>query len=271
MKKIYLLTFLLVFSYLDAVSQNLVILHTNDTHSQIETMRTGSEAGTGGVHRRFEYFDQVHKENDNVLIVDAGDFSQGTPYFTVFKGDMEIELMNALGYDVVAVGNHEFDNGTEELARRLRNADFTAVCANYDFSDTPLSGIIKPYTIVEKAGKKIGIIGILTDLSIMVSKKNIEGLVYMDPISVSNKWAKYLKKKEKCDLIIVLSHIGYDEGNVSDIILAENSKFIDIIIGGHSHTFLETEKIYKNLRGKDVLIVQNGDKGGWVGRFDISF
>ncbi len=267
---ILILTGLLALTGTDVFGQNLVILHTNDTHSQIEEIRSGKGAGTGGVHRRAEYFDQVRAENENVLILDAGDFSQGTPYFTIFKGDIEIELMNALGYEVACIGNHEFDNGVAELARRLRNADFTVVCCNYDFSGTALDGIIQPYTIEEKAGKKIGIIGVITELTTLVSAKNIEGMKYMDAFETVNKWAKHLKEDEDCDLVIVLSHLGYS-GKKSDIALAEASHDIDIIIGGHSHTFLKSERTYQNLDGRDVIVTQAGAQGEWIGRFDISW
>lgn len=250
---------------------HLVILHTNDTHSQIEEIRTGNGAGNGGVHRRAAYFEKVRSENENVLILDAGDYNQGTPYFTVFNGDLEMKLMNALGYDVVALGNHEFDNGVDELARRLSKAEFTTVCANYDFSATPLKDIVKPYAIVEKGGKKIGIFGLTANLGSLVSKQNLKGMVYMKPYEVADKWAAYLKNEEHCDLVIALTHIGYSNypNRVSDIGLAKATENIDIIIGGHSHTFLKSEKIYQNKKGKDVVIVQDGAQGEYVGRLDI--
>lgn len=254
-------------------AQDLVILHTNDTHSQIEEIRTGKGAGTGGVHRRAEYFSRIRSEHDNVLVLDAGDYNQGTPYFTVFGGDLEMELMNSLGYDVVALGNHEFDNGVDELARRLSSAKFQTVCANYDFSGTPLEEYVKPYAIVYKAGKKIGIFGLLANLKSLVSKQNTEGIVYMDPFETADKWADYLKNVEKCDLVIALSHLGYSgyPNQPCDINLAKRSENIDIIIGGHSHTFLKSAKVYPNRAGKDVVIVQAGCQGEYVGRLDIDF
>lgn len=250
---------------------HLVILHTNDTHSQIEEIRTGKGTGNGGMHRRAAYFEQIRSENENVLILDAGDYNQGTPYFTVFNGDLEMELMNALGYDVVAIGNHELDNGPDELARRLSKAKFTTVCANYDFSATPLADLVKPYTIIEKGGRKIGIFGLTANLGSLVSKQNLKGMVYMKPYEVADKWAAYLKNEEHCDLVIALTHIGYSAypNRISDIGLAKATENIDIIIGGHSHTFLKSEKIYQNRRGKDVVIVQAGAQGEYVGRFDI--
>ncbi len=254
----------------DICAQELIILHTNDSHSQIETVRSGKGAGLGGVHRRAEYFEQVRSEDKDLLILDAGDFSQGTPYFTIFKGDLEVELMNELGYEVATLGNHEFDNGTAELARRLRNADFQVVCANYDFSQTELKDIVKPYTIVEKAGKHIGIIGLTVELSNLVAKNNIAGMVHKDPIKTANELAGYLKDEAGCDMVIVLSHLGYYDGD-SDIKLAESSRNIDIIIGGHSHTFLKKAKICQDLDDKDVVIVQTGAHGEYVGRFDIEF
>ncbi len=256
-----------------AQDSHLVILHTNDTHSQIEEIRTGKGAGTGGIHRRAEYFAQVRNSNKEVLVLDAGDYSQGTPYFTVFKGDLEVELMNSLGYEVAALGNHEFDNGVAELARRLSKAKFVTVCANYDFTGTPLEDIVKPYTIVYKAGKKIGIFGLVANLGSLVSKQNLEGMVFMDTYDVADKWADYLKNEEKCDLVIALTHIGYSgyPNQVSDIALAEKSENIDIIIGGHSHTFLKTEKVYKNRKGEDVIILHAGAQGEYVGRLDIDF
>ncbi len=256
--------------------KELVILHTNDTHSQIESIRTGKGAGKGGVDRRAEYFEKVRRENKNVLILDAGDWNQGTPYFTVFKGDMEMELMNKLGYDVACLGNHEFDNGQQELARRLAMAEFPVVCANYDFSTSPsdLKNYVKPYVIINKGGIKIGVFGLLVNIKSLVAQKSRDALVYKDPVEVSNELAKMLKEEEKCNLVIALSHLGYRAYNpeaASDINLAKNTRNIDIIIGGHSHTFLKSEKVYQNLDGKDVIVLQAGAQGEYVGRLDLKF
>ena len=256
-------------------TDTLIILHTNDTHSQLEPERTGRNKGLGGVHRRAAYFDQQieHYGRGNVLLLDAGDYNQGTPYFTVFKGDIEIEMFNSLGYDAVALGNHEFDNGQEELARRLKMAKFPSVCANYDFKGTPLEGLVKPYVIVKKAGKKIGIIGLTVYLPSCVTAKAVQGLKYENPIAVANKYAMYLKEQKKCDFVIVLSHLGYtSEGDLtSDVDVARNSENIDIIVGGHSHTFLKEDKVYKNLSGKDVHVLQTGAHGIYVGKMEVTF
>lgn len=273
MKRTVLTIILIVFPLSVAFGQDIVILHTNDTHSQIEPVRAGKGKGMGGIHRRAEYFKQVKAENENVLILDAGDYNQGTPYFTVFKGDLEVELMNELGYDVATLGNHEFDNGMEELARRLAKAEYVTVCANYDFKGTPLEKYIKPYVIVEKGGRKIGVFGLLRDIRTLVSRQNSEGMVYHDIYDVADETAELLKEDEGCDIVIALTHIGYSAaGNgASDIELAKRTENIDIIIGGHSHTFLKSERIYQNREGEDVIVVQAGCSGEWVGRFDISF
>lgn len=269
-----LLSALVIFSCsLDAHARKLVILHTNDTHSQIEVVRSGKGIGKGGVHQRAEFFAKIKAENENVLILDAGDYNQGTPYFTIFKGDLEVQVMNELGYEVVTLGNHEFDNGLDELARRLRNAKYTTVCANYDFTDTPLKDIIKPYVVIERGGLKIGIFGITTDLKTLVAKQNIKGMVYEDAYEVTDAMALKLRKELGCDLVIALTHIGYSgyPNQLSDINLAQKTENVDIIIGGHSHTFLKSEKIYKNRAGKDVVIVQAGAQGEYVGCLEIEY
>lgn len=262
--------------YGNVAAQDLVILHTNDTHSQITPQVTGEGKGLGGYERREAYINKVRKEfgKKNVLLVDAGDFSQGSPYFSLFKGDVEIELLNALKYEVVCLGNHEFDNGQQELARRIGNAKFPVLCANYNFEESPLNGAVKPYTIVEKAGKKIGIIGLLCNIKGVVSSKYLKGAEYVHPVKIMNSLALELKNTHKCDLVIVLSHCGYyagRENNPGDEYLAVQSENVDIIIGGHSHTKLEDKVMFKNKAGKDVMVVQDGEKGEYVGRIDLWF
>ncbi|MGE4414915.1 MAG: bifunctional UDP-sugar hydrolase/5'-nucleotidase [Bacteroidales bacterium] len=254
--------------------QDLVILHTNDVHSNIEPLKSGRNAGNGGFQRRANYIKTVRDSHPNVLLLDAGDYNQGTPYYTLFKGEMEVMLYNAMGYDAVSLGNHEFDDGQEALAKRLQKADYKTLCANYDFDDTPLEGIIEPYTIIHKGGKKIGIIGALLDLNGYVSAKAIEGLEYNNPVRIVNKLAKMLKKKENCDLVIVLSHLGYSsrrKDGPGDLELAQASRNVDLVLGGHSHTFLEEPTVVKNKEGKEVIVNQTGALGVYVGRIDINF
>ncbi len=259
-----------------AKGQDLVILHTNDTHSQITPQVTGEGKGLGGYERREAYINKIVKEygRKNVLIVDAGDFSQGSPYFSLFKGDVEIELLNALGYDVVCLGNHEFDNGQQELARRVGNAKFQVVCANYDFTGGPLDGLVKPYTIIKKGGRKIGIIGLLCNIKGVVSSKYQENAKYIHPVKVLNRLALELKNEHKCDLVIALSHCGHNAGretNPGDEYIAAHSENVDIIVGGHSHTKLKDKVVVKNKLGRDVIIVQDGEKGEYVGKLDVWF
>jgi len=240
----------------NASSQELVIIHYNDTHSHIEPERSGKNAGQGGVVERAALIDSVYKASGkkNVLLLHGGDFNQGTTYFTELGGQIEVELHNALGYDATALGNHEFDNGLDDLAARVKRLKADVLCANYDFSKFTLGKYVKPYTIVKKAGLKIGIVGLLTDVSSVVAHDIAKNLHYLDPAVVVNAYAEYLTDKKKCDMIIVLSHLGFGE----DMDLASKIKGVDLIIGGHSHTTLKDIRYIEDLDHKKVPIVQNG-------------
>lgn len=277
MKRIIAFIAVLVLSCGLAIAQNhrLVILHLNDTHSHLEPERSGKLAGVGGTVERAVYVDSVRKVDGkkNVLLVHAGDFNQGTPYFSVLKGDVEIELVNALGYDVIALGNHEFDNGMEELARRLGNLKKTRViCANYDFGGTPLEKYVKPYTIVKKGGLKIGMIGFLSDIRSTVSAETSKRLVYIDPLEVADKYAGILREKG-CDLVIAVSHLGYEmpEEPFDDLRLAAGTHGLDAIIGGHTHTLFTDKVMVKDLDGDEIPIVQDWHNGYEVGRLEINW
>lgn len=265
--------YLLILAALTIVSfnlpaQKLTILHVNDTHSHVEPIRSGDRTEYGGVIERAAFVDSVRKADGkrNVLLLHAGDFSQGTSYFTLFHGDIEVNLLNALEYDVVTIGNHEFDNGIEELTRRAKNIKCPIVCCNYDFSPFELGKYIKPYTIVHKAGKKIGVIGVLTDISSVVSRTIADRLPKFNDEEKVNEYAEYLKNVEKCDMVIALTHIGYP----MDLELAAKTRNIDLIVGGHSHTFLEEMKHSTNLDGKDVPIVTDGCWGIYVGELKVN-
>lgn len=273
-QRILALATLLLAAAFTAEGQRLVILHTNDSHSQIEPIRVGRDKGLGGVERRAEYIRQVREKygKDKVLLLDAGDYNQGTPYFTVAKGDLEIELVNAMGYDVATLGNHEFDNGQEELARRLKKSRFVTLTCNYDFTGTCLAKRVKPWTIVKRGGMKIGIVGATSYLEGNVMKSHLDGMKRLNTIAEVNRWADYLKNEKKCDLVIFLSHLGYQGGTndrPSDMLLVASSRNIDLVIGGHSHTFIKEPAIVKDLDGKDVPIVQAGCQGVEVGKFEI--
>lgn len=246
----------------------LVILHTNDTHSHFEPLRTGDEAGRGGVIERAAFIDSVRSAvgEDRLLLLDAGDFSQGSSYFSELGGRLEPLIINDMRYDCVTLGNHEFDNGIEDLAERLAMIkDTKIVCANLDLSQFELSKYVTPYTIIERGGMKIGIIGLESNLSANVSATISSRIPQLDNVEVVNKWAEYLYGEEKCDLIILLSHLGYGE----DQKIVPQIEHIDIVIGGHSHTFVEDFIYVKDASGKDVPIITDGCWGLDVGRIDI--
>ena len=254
-----------------AYGQNLVILHTNDTHSHIEPVRSGKDAGLGGVVERAVFVDSVRNAagEGNVLLVDAGDFSQGSSYFTLMNGDIEIDVMNAMRYDVACLGNHEFDNGLEELARRVRNADFPVLCSNYDFSQCVLDGVVKPYTILYRGGLKIGFIGLLTDLTVVVDREIADRIRYLDPAEVTNRYAKYLKEERSCDMVICLSHLGIEKEVYTDRVLVPQIENVDMVIGGHSHTFLEKPEYITDRTGREIPVVTDGLWGLNIGQADI--
>ena len=271
MKKLILTIFALA-AFSAAYAQDLVILHTNDTHSHIDPERSGNSAGHGGVIEQAAYVDQVRTEmgRKNVLMLHAGDFSQGTSYFTELNGDVEIDVLNAMGYDAVSLGNHEFDNGIDALARRLENLKAQVVCANYDFSATPLGKYVKPYVIVKRGGMKIGIIGLLPNLADVVDAKIAAQLKFKDPIATTQPYVDLLKNEKGCDLVVVLSHLGYDGPFNSDEALAKGSRNIDVIVGGHSHTKLDEKSVFTDLDGNDVIVVTDWRWGLRVGRLDIT-
>ena len=248
-------------------AQNLTIVHFNDTHSHIDPERSGDFKGRGGVIEQAAFLDSIRVADgkNNVLLVHAGDFSQGSSYFTELHGDIEIDIINALGFDAVCLGNHEFDNGTAELERRLSNIRADVVCANYDFSSSPLGKYVKPYTIVKKAGRKIGILGLLTDIRSVVDKNVADNFTYSDPVEVVNTIAQMLKNEKHCDMVICLSHLGYDV----DTQLAAAIRNVDVIVGGHSHTHLDSLNKVNDLDGKPVVVVQNWKWGLNVGQLNV--
>ena len=250
----------------------LVILHTNDTHSQIEPTEKSSlkTSDMGGYARRMGEIAKVRSEEKNVLLLDAGDFSQGTPYFNFYNGRLEIDALNRMKYNAGTLGNHEFDNGIDTLAMVLSKAKFPILSSNYDVSKTPISPYIKPYIVTEMAGLKIGIMALNVQPKGLIIENNYSGLVYNDPIKVAQKTSTLLKKKLKCDLVICLSHLGGDSTSVdvNDFSIAHATKYIDVIIGGHSHTMLNNAKT-NNASGKKVAIAQVGKSGLYMGRIDL--
>lgn len=253
----------------------ITVLHTNDWHSRIEPFpdNAGTYAGLGGASARAALIKKIRSQEENVLLLDAGDIFQGTPYFNFFEGELEYKLMSEMGYDCATLGNHDFDNGIEGIVNQLRHAKFSFINCNYQFKNTLLDGQIKPYQIIKKSGIRIGVLGVGIELEGLVPKELYGNIQYTDPILAANTFAEKLKKDEKCDLIICLSHLGYKYSSekVCDIDLAKNTRFIDLIIGGHTHTFLNTPHIQKNLDGHDVVINQVGWAGINLGRIDFFF
>lgn len=251
----------------------LTILHTNDVHSRIEPfpMDGGKYQGLGGVARRSTLINKIRNEEEHVLLLDAGDMFQGTPYFNLFGGKLELDLMSKLGYDAGTFGNHEFDNGLDGLVKYLDHAKFPFLTANYDFKGTVLEGKTQDYTIFHKGGIKIGVFGLGVDIEGLVDPNNYKGMKYLDPIAVSNKIVKILKEKHHCDLIVCLSHLGYKYENdkISDLILAAKTADIDLIIGGHTHTFLKEPTLVTNLKGAQTVVNQVGFAGINLGRIDF--
>lgn len=254
-------------------SSKLTILHTNDTHSNIDPFPSNHAKfpGMGGVSRRHALIQKIRQDEEHVLLLDCGDIFQGTPYFNMFNGELEMKLMSEIGYDAATMGNHDFDIGIEGFKNAKRHAKFSFLCANYDFSETILSGETKSFEIFQKGDLKIGVFGIGIELNGLVTENNYGKTKYLDPILTANSVAKELKQKG-CDLVICLSHLGYDypdSSRISDRKLAQQTSNIDIILGGHTHTFLEKPIIEKNKKGKSVLINQVGYAGLYLGRIDI--
>lgn len=258
-----------------ARGRKITILHTNDTHSCIYPLNRHLAdtllAGRGGFVRRAEMVRQERRKEPELLLLDSGDFSQGSTYYTLYKGDVEVGLMNLMGYDAATLGNHEFDYGVDNLARLARKAEFPIVCANYDFTGTPLEGLIKPYTIIKRNGVKIGIFGVSPQLDGLVMAQSCKGVKYNDPVKAANDVARLLKEKEKCDLVICLSHLGWDLIGTDDTEMMPQTRSIDIVLGGHSHSYFTEMKNIKNLDGKDVPNDQNGKHGIFVGKIVVDF
>ena len=258
--------------------KHITILHTNDVHSHIDPFgpNEGRNANQGGVARRATLIEQVRKENPNTLLLDAGDIFQGTPYFNYYGGELEFKLMSMMKYDASTIGNHDFDNGIDGLYAQLPYANFDFISANYDFSNTVLDGHVKPYKIFQLDGIKIGVFGLGIELSGLVNKSLYKETVYLDPIEITQDMTRILKDEQKCDLIICLSHLGYiykdsEFKKVSDLSLASQTKNIDLIIGGHTHTFLKKPTITENINGDKLLVNQVGCYGINLGRIDYYF
>jgi len=261
----------------NSVPKKLTILHTNDQHSRIEPFDSSytKNPNQGGFARRAALIQQIRNQESNVLLLDSGDTFQGTPYFNFFGGELEFRLMSMMGYEASTMGNHDFDNGLEGFLKVQPNAKFPFICSNYDFTNTILEGKTIPYKILNKNGIKVGIFGVGIQLDGLVGKKNYGETVYHDPVETAQHYADYLRNEKKCDLVICLSHIGYEYKNdpekICDIHLAKKTDNIDVILGGHTHTFLKEPVTFQNRKGKNVLVNQVGWAGILLGRIDFYF
>ncbi len=265
----------LVFAKKDEETK-ITILHTNDTHSQIEPFPNGTRnAGMGGVARRASFVNEVRKENPNTLLVDGGDSFQGTPFFNFYHGELEIKAMSAIGYDVITLGNHDFDEGVDNLVKMLKYAKFDIVSANYNVENSALKDFVKPYVIRELAGIKVGILGLGIDFDGLVVADKHVGVTYQDPVEPTRKIVSELRNVKNVDLVIALSHLGYKYENepkrICDVNLAKAVPGIDFIVGGHTHTFMKEPEIIKHDNGKQTLLFQVGYGGINVGRVDFIF
>jgi 5'-nucleotidase len=265
-------------SYLDILNgdlHKLTILHTNDWHSRIEPfpMDGSRNQGLGGASKRATLIQKIRLEEENVLLFDCGDIFQGTPYFNFYSGELEIKLMNQMKYDAATIGNHDFDAGIENLGEKVDLASFAFLNANYGFQNKNLKEQVKDYSIFERGGIRVGVFGLGIELDGLVPENLHGGTQYMDPVQKANQIADHLRDTEKCDLVVCLSHLGYSyrSSKISDRVIAKESKNIDVILGGHTHTFMKEAAYENNKRGKAVLINQVGWAGILLGRIDIYF
>jgi 5'-nucleotidase len=250
----------------------LVILHTNDTHSQVEPTEKSSSktADMGGYARRMGVINQIREQEKNVILLDAGDFSQGTPYFNFYNGRVEIDALNKMKYDAITVGNHEFDNGIDTLAVILAKANMPILSSNYQVDSTPIMGLIQPYMILKKAGLKIGIMAINVEPKGLIIESNYKGLVFKNALQSAIDMSTFLKKEKKCEVIICLSHLGADttKNEINDFEIAHKTRYIDVIIGGHSHSMI-TNNTVKNVAGKPIVIAQMAKSGLYLGKVEL--
>lgn len=257
--------------------KKITILHTNDQHSRIEPFDASytRNPNQGGFARRATLVQKIRKEEPNVLLLDCGDIFQGTPYFNMFGGELEFKLMSMMGYDAATMGNHDFDNGLDGFLKALPNAKFPFITSNYDFKNTILEGKTLDYKIFTKQGIKIGVFGLGIELDGLVGKKQYAETKYLDPVEIANHYGKFLKNEKKCDLVVCISHLGYqfrdNPNRICDVNLASKTENIDLILGGHTHTFLPEPQKYTNSAGKSVLVNQVGWAGLLLGKIDFFF
>ncbi|MCR4765951.1 MAG: metallophosphatase [Bacteroidaceae bacterium] len=252
-------------------SKKLYVLHSSDTHSRIDPIdssKPGRNAGMGGVTRRAGLVNQFRQEHPDMLLFDCGDISQGTPYYNLYQGEVEVKAMNLMKYDAMTIGNHEFDYGLDNMARLFKMAEFPIVCSNYDFEGTVVEGLVKPYVVLKRNGVKIGVFGLSPQLEGLVQQTKCEGVVYHKPAAVANRMVMILREQEKCDVVICLSHLGIERNpgvdEVYDNVIVPQTHGIDLVLGGHTHTFMEKPEQVKDADGKSVPIMHIGNNGVYM-------
>ena len=273
MKRIHLIILMALLSVLTVDAKKhkqLVILHTNDTHSAIMPLNVNLDnkdlAGRGGFLRRINMIKEERKQNPDLLLFDSGDFCQGSGYYTLFKGEVEIGLMNQMGYECTTIGNHEFDFGMENMARIFRMANFPVVCSNYNCTGTVLEGLVKPYITIKRGDVKIGVFALAPKMKGLVFDGNCEGITYLDPAETAQKYIDILRKKEKCDLVICVSHLGWAVSDYPDEKFIKLTEGCDLVLGGHTHTYMSTLEYAPNKNGKMIPVDQNGKHGVFIGK-----
>ena len=254
--------------------KKITILHTSDTHSCILPLNSNladkNVAGRGGFIRRIDMLKQERQQDPKLLLFDCGDYSQGSSYYTMFQGDVEVGLMNQMHYDAATIGNHEFDFGLDNMIRLFKKANFPVVCSNYDFADTELKNIVKPYLVLKRKGAKIGVFALCPPLEGLVSTKNYGPLKFLDPIEVTNQMVDILRNQKKCDVVICLSHLGWKTEDYPDNKLIQNTSGIDLILGGHSHTYMDDFGYDTDKTGKQVPVDHEGKHGAYVGKMVLT-
>ena len=255
--------------------KTLTILHTNDTHSTIMPLNPNLAdtmlADRGGFLRRMNMIRQQRQQDPDLLLFDSGDFSQGSAYYSLFQGDVEIGLMNRMGYDAATIGNHEFDFGLDNMIRLFKMAQFPIVCSNYDFADTELKDIVKPYIIIKRKSLKIGVFALCPPLEGLVFTKNYGPLRFLDPVEKTNEMVDILKRQKKCDVVICISHLGWGSSQYPDNRFIQQTRGVDLVLGGHTHTYFQELQYEKNLDGQPVPVDQNGKHAAFVGKLLLTF
>lgn len=278
MKRLHLIIFMALLSVVSVgakTKKQLVVLHTNDVHSCImplnENLDNKDIAGRGGFIRRVNMIKEQRALHPDLLFFDSGDFSQGSGYYTLFKGDVEIGLMNQMGYDAATIGNHEFDFGLDNMARIFSKANFPIVCSNYDFTGTPCDGLVKDYITINRNGLKIGVFALGAPLKGLVANHNCEGVKFLDPAETAKKYVKLLRKQEKCDVVICLSHLGWEISEYPDQQFIREIDGCDLVLGGHTHTYMPTLEYAPDKTGKMIPDDQNGKHGVFIGKLVLTF